>query len=432
MKKQSFWIRPKAISRRTALKAAGVSLALPFLESMAASGKAPENPDRMIAVMCEMGYITDYLFPKKDGRNYEMTDYLKQIEEFRDDFTVFSGMSLAGVNGGHDASRSFLSGAVNPSSSSFKNSISLDQFMAQKIGHLTRFSNLPLSLTENTSKFSILQSGVTLPSINRASELYKMMFIQGTKADVAKQLTNLNHGKSILDMVNGEAKKFATQVTKNDKVKLDQYMTSVREAEKRLNFRIDWAKTPKPGVKHKIPKDVTDKTDVGTKLRQMYEMVSLAFETDSTRLVTIYAEGGGFGNLYSLKDTKVTDGWHPLTHMAGRKDKRPILKKIDEDQYKALGSFMKLLKTKKSGGESLLDKTMILHSSNLGHAGRHDNYNLPTILAGGKFKHGQHLAFDRKNNYNQANLYLSMLHSMGMNVNKFASSTETLKGLDMI
>ena len=430
MSKESFWIRPQAISRRTALKAAGVSLVLPFLESMAASGKAPENPDRMVAVLCEMGYIAEYFFPKQTGRNYELSDYLKPLAEFKDQFTVFSGLSMPGVNGGHSASRSYLTGAVNPSSSSFKNSISLDQLMAQKIGHKTRFSNFPLSITENSSMISILQSGVTLPSINRPSELYKMMFIQGSKSEVERQLINLDRGKSILDMVTGEAKKFSRRVSKNDQVKMDEYMTSVREAEKRLNAQVDWTNTPKPKTNKPMPKEITDRTDIGSRLRLMYDMVSLAFETDSTRLVTIYLEGGGFGNLYTLKDEKITDGWHPLTHMATRKDKRPILKKIDEDQFKALGHLLGLLKSKKAGSESLLDKTMIVHSSNLGNAGRHDNKNLPTLLAGGKFKHGQHLAFDKVNNYNQCNLYHSMLHSMGINVDKFGSSTGTMRGLE--
>ncbi|MCM8535956.1 MAG: DUF1552 domain-containing protein [Lentisphaeraceae bacterium] len=433
MIKDTFWIRPKALSRRTALKAAGVSLALPFLESMAAPGKAPKNPYRMLSVLCEMGYTSDYFFPdaKDTGKNYKLSPYLQNLKDFKNDFTVFSGISIPGANGGHSASKSFLSCATNPAASSFKNTISLDQKMAQKVGHLTRFPTLPLSITGKGSMMAILDSGVTLPAISHPSELYKMMFIEGKQSSIEARVNDIERGKSILDVVTGETQKLNRKISKNDRQKVDEFLVSVREAEKHLQIQKDWVHQTKPKTKAKQPKDITDRSALGMKIRLMYKMVKLAFETDSTRIATLYLDGGDFGNIYNVPGAKITDGWHPLTH-AFKDNKKKILKNIDDDLFKAFAGLLKDLKSTKVGGEDLLSKTMILNGSNLGHAGRHSNDNLPVLLAGGGFKHGQHLAFDRKNNYNQANLYLSMLHRMGINESKFASSSGTMKGLELI
>lgn len=431
MKNDTFWIRPKAISRRTALKAAGVSLALPFLESMAASGKAPENPYRMLTVLCEMGYTTEFFFPseKQAGKNYKLSEYLQTLKDFKNDFTVFSGMSIPGANGGHAASHSFLSCAPNPASSSFKNTVSLDQKMAEKVGHLTRFPSLPLSITGPTSMMSVLSSGVTLPSVNSPAELYRMMFIQGDNSSVQSRLNDISRGKSILDVVAGETQKINKKISKNDREKVDEFLVSVREAERHLQIQKDWVHKAKPKTSEKQPKDIESKNEVGMKLRLMYKMIKLAFETDSTRIATLYVDGGDFGNIYNVPGKNLTDGWHPLTH-AFKDDKKKVLKDIDLDQFKAFSGLMKDLNKTKVGGESLLSKTMLLNGSNLGHAGRHANDNLPVLLAGGGFKHGQHLVFDKKNNYNQANLYLSMLQRMGIEEIKFASSTGTMRGLE--
>ena len=430
MKNDTFWIRPKAISRRTALKAAGVSLALPFLESMAV-GKSPENPYRMIAILNEMGYTSQYFFPneKEVGRNYKLSEYLTALKEFKNDFTVFSGISIPGANGGHAAAHSFLSCAPNPASSSFKNTISLDQKMAQKIGHLTRFPTLPISITGRSSMMSVLESGVTLPSITSPAELYQMMFIEGNKSSVQARLNDISRGKSILDVISGEAQKINKKISKNDREKVEEYFVSVRDAERHLQIQKAWVHKPKPKTNEKQPKDIQDKNEIGIKIRLMYKMIKLAFESDSTRIVTLYLNGGDFGNVYNVPGKNITDGWHPLTH-AFKPDKQKILKDVDIDIFKALGGFMKDLKNTKVGGQDLFSKTMILNGANMGHAGRHDNNNLPTLIAGGGFKHGQHLVFDKKNNYNQANLYLSMLQRMGINEDKFASSTGTMRGLE--
>ena len=431
MKSDTFWVRPKPMSRRTALKAAGVTLALPFLESMAATGKDPKKPFRMIAILNEMGYTSEYFFPseKQSGRNYKLSEYLQPLKEFKNDFTVFTGLSIPGANGGHAASHSFLSCAPNPASSSFKNTISLDQKIAEKVGHLTRFPTLPLSITGRSSMLSVLSSGVTLPSITSPSELFEMMFIEGDKSSVKARLNDIDLGKSILDTVNAEAKKINRKISKNDREKVDEYMSSVRDAERHLQIQKDWVHKPKPKTKEKRPNDIKGNNEIGLKIRLMYKMIKLAFESDSTRIVTLYLNGGNFGNVYNVPGKSITDGWHPLTH-AWDDAKKKILKDVDLDIFKALAGFMKDLKNTKVAGKDLLSQTMILNGANMGHAGRHDNSNLPMMIAGGGFKHGQHLVFDKINNYNQANLYLSMLQRMGIEESKFASSTGTMKGLE--
>ena len=424
MKNDTFWIRPKAISRRTALKAAGVSLALPFLESMAVGTKAKE-PQRMLCVMSHNGFISEYHKPSTAGFNYVDSDYTKILKDFKNDFTVFSGVSHPEVDGAHATEKSFLTGAPHPGSSSFRNSISVDQYIADRVGHLTRFPCLPMN-TFTSSSLSVTQSGVTLPAMSRPSGIFKMLFMQGTKAEIEAEEINLSQGRSILDKVNDRAKRFAQKISKNDKEKLEQFMDSVRGTETKLGFQNDWLHKPKPKVNAKMPRDVSDNTDILGKMRLLYEMSLLAFETDSTRLATLYISSGGFGRVFKVHQRNITDGWHPLTHAMNNPKKRPLLKLIEEAHFIALNEYLGKLKEK-----NLLDNTMVLHGSNLGMAARHISTNLPLLLAGGGFKHGQHLAFSEKNNKPMANILLSMIQRMGVECDRFSSSTGTMTGLEL-
>ena len=429
MKQDTFWIRPKAISRRTVLKGAGVSLALPYLNAMAGN-KEPEIPRRMVAICTDQGIIPWYFFPEKTGFDYEQTRYLKHLAEHKNEMTVFSGVALPDVDGGHHADIAFLTGAAHPSRAGFKNTVSLDVVAAEHIGIKTRFPTLPLLIgRENKRGLSFTRSGVMIPPEKRASKVFKKLFIQGSEKDIQAQIARLQEGRSILDVLRAKSKRLAEKLGKADKEKLDQYESSVREAEKRLKTMQAWEKKPKPSVSAKMPKDHLENGYLIDRSTCMYEMAKLALETDSTRLITIFIEGD-YNPKIKLDNHEISMGWHELTHHGKRKEKLAQLGAIEDAQFQVFNKFLKDLKSVKEGGDSLLDRTAVLYGTNMGDANRHSNDNLPYLLAGGGFKHKGHLAFSKKNNYPLTNLYLSVLHRLGVEVDHFSSSTGTMTGLE--
>ena len=429
MSKDTFWIRPRAISRRTALKGAGVFLALPFLDAMA-DKSLRETPRRMVAICTDQGIIPWNFFPEKKGMDYEPTRYLNHLAEHKNDMTVLSGVALPDVDGGHHADIAFLTGAAHPSRAGFKNTVSLDVVAAEHIGVKTRFPNLPLLVgRENKRGLSFTRSGVMIPPEKRASKVFKRLFVQGSEKDIQAQLARLQEGRSILDVLVEKSKKLSDKVGKADKEKIEQYTQSVREAEIRLQKMQAWEKKPKPQVNAKMPQDYTENGYLIDRSTVMYEMAKLALETDSTRLITIFIEGD-YNPKVKLPTQEIKMGWHELTHHGKRKEKLAQLGAIEDAQFKVFDKFLNDLKSVKEGGESLFDRTAVLYGTNMGDANRHSNDNLPYLLAGGGFKHKGHLAYSKKNNYPLTNLYLSVLHRLGVEVDSFSSSTGTMSGLD--
>jgi hypothetical protein len=192
----------------------------------------------------------------------------------------------------------------------------------------------------------------------------------------------------------------------------------------------DWERKPKPAVRASVPLDPASPQAYMEKVALMYDMARLAFETDSTRSVTLLLDSVNSPAI-ELDGVKVSDGYHNLSHHGKSEKKLTQLKAIDEWHMKLLANLFSQLKDVSEDGETLLDRTMILYGSNLGNANTHVTTNLPTLLAGGGFKHGQHLAFDTARNYPLPNLFVSMLQRMGLEVDRFASSTGTMRGLDL-
>lgn len=432
------------MSRRRFLQGAGAALALPFLESMiapfaraaGASGSplAPgAKPRRMFAICNNLGLLPDLFFPTGAGRGYAMSPYLEQLKDHRDKFTVFSGVSHPNVDGGHPADICFLTAAPHPGSSSFRNTISLDQHIAERIGTLTRFPSLTLAVNTRQRSLSWTGTGVAIPPEDKAAEVFKQLFLQGTPAQVEAQIRNLDTGRSILDTVAGQAKELERSVTARDRERLDQYFTSVRDLEHRLQASAGWERKPKPKVKAAMPIDPESPAAYMEKVKVMYDLARLAFETDSTRAITLMLDGVSTPALESpeLRDVKITEGYHNLSHHGKSETKRSQLKTIDELHMKLLAGLIADLQGVKEGEEALLDRTMVLYGSNFGDANQHTCFNMPTILAGGGFKHGQHLAFSTTQNYPLPNLFVSMLQRMGIEEEKFASATGTMKGLEL-
>jgi len=431
----------RAMSRRAFLRGAGIVLSLPLLEAMVPAFATPypvpptapgAKPRRMLAICNNLGLLPDQFFPTDYGQGYTLSPYLELLKDHRDDFTVFSGVSHPDVDGGHPADNCFLTAAPHPGRGGFRNTISLDQFMAERIGHLTRFPslNLGVNVEQGARSLAWTSSGVLIPCDEKASEVFRRMFIQGTQDETEAQVRRLELGQSILDAVADQAKTLQRKVGARDRDRLDQYFTSVRELERNLNMSREWEYKPKPCVKASIPLDPASPREYMAKVKLMYDMARLAFETDSTRLVALLLDGVNSPAL-DLEDIKITDGYHNLSHHGRSEAKLAQLKAIDQWHMKLLASLFGELKAVREQEDTLLDRTMVLYGTNLGNANTHVTTNLPTLFAGGGFKHGQHLAFDRDHNYPLPNLFVSMLQRMGLETNKFASATGTMRGLDL-
>src|SRR5258706_2338537 len=273
-------------------------------------------------------------------------------------------------------------------------------------------------------------SGVLIPCEEKAADVFARMFLQKTKAETEAQVRKLETGRSILDAVASQAKELQRTVGARDRDRLDQYFTSVRDLEQRFQMSREWERKPKPKVTAPMPLDPASPKAYMEKVRLMYDMARLAFETDSTRCVSLLLDSVNSPAI-EFGEVKTNDGYHNLSHHGKSQAKLAQLKAIDEWHMKLLAKLFTELKGVRENGESLFDRTMVLYGSNLGNANTHVTTNLPTLFAGGGFRHGQHLAFDREHNYPLPNLFVSMLQRMALETDKFASATGTMRGLDL-
>lgn len=396
-------------------------LALPWLESVGRPGQAGP-PRRMVAINIPLGFLPSKFFPETTGEDYPLSPYLEPAADLRGDFTVFSGVSHPSVDGGHATEKAFLTAAPHPNTLGFKNTISLDQFVAGKIGDATRHA----SLTLGDLGLSWSASGVAIPVENSPVRIFSKLFLAGGEREIAAQRQRLRDGRSILDTVLADAEAMRSRVSRLDQEKLDQYFTSVRETERRLGKAESWVDTPKPVVPVEPPRQLPSADMVG-RLASFLDVIALAIETDSTRVITL----GGNGGSETPPIKGVDHGYHTLSHHGKDPEMMRQLGLIEFETMRAWAGFLKRLKGTRELGTTLLDNTQVLFGSNLGNANGHLTDNLPVVLAGGPFRHGRHLAFDSKNNYPLPNLFVSMLQSLGLEEDRFASSTGTMRGLEM-
>jgi hypothetical protein len=418
------------LSRRTFLRAAGVGLALPALDAMipvglraARAAEAATPPRRMITICTTLGIHTPYLFPTTTGLDYAATPYLELLKDHRRELTVFSGMShplQAGANG-HSSEMTFLTAVQNPGLSGFRNSISVDQLAAEKIGFHTRFPSLVLSTNGGGSQ-SYTRSGIPIPSEYSPSKTFAKLFLDGKPAEIEAQREQLRQGRSILDAVADESKRLERRVSAADRAKLDEYFTSVREMETRIAMSQEWVKRPKPKVDAVQPVDSKVDADLINRLKLVIDLIPLALQTDSTRVVSLTVQGRG--DVPQIPGVSVDH--HGLSHHGQDPDKLEQLKLVESEIFKGLNNLLTGLKSKKEAGGTLLDNTSMLFGSNLGNANSHDSRNLPIVIAGGGFKHAGHVGYDVKNNKPLSNLFVSMLQKMGLEEEKFGSSTGTI------
>ena len=375
----------------------------------------------MICINTSLGLHTPNLFPTRTGRDYELTPYLEAIQEFRGDLTIFSGLSHPDVDGGHPTELCYLTAAPHPRADNFKNSISLDQYAIEQLVPDTRFGALVLS-SSSSRGLSVARSGVSIPAEDRPSRVFRNLFVDGTPAEVKAQLQRLEQGQSIMDTVLNEARDFQRGLGQQDRAKLDEYFSAVREVELRMVKAQDWTRHAKPHVDAKPPVDIASSAEVPARVRLMIDMMHLALQTDSTRLITFALNGLNAVPVIA----GVTQDWHNLSHHGQDPAKLAELRIIEIQQMELFGELLTKLKGTREEEGTLLDRTIVLFGSNLGNASSHDNKNMPIVVAGGGFRHGQHLAFDPDKSPPLCNLYVQFLQRLGAQVEAFGSSNGTI------
>jgi len=419
------------IPRRTFLRTAGISLALPWLDVFAVDPKrasASAAPRRLVCICAPLGLHPDNFFPQQPGKDYAPSPYLEILNEFRDDMTVISGLAHAGMGSSfaHQASASFLTGVPGAGRPGFRNAISLDQSAADHIGTQTRFPSLALS-GEGSGGLSWTRTGALIPADNAPSKVFARLFLEGRADEVQEQVRRLEDGRSILDDVGDQAKSMRSTLGSEDRDKLDEYLTSVRELEQRMVNDESWAKKPKPKVDAKPPTDIPNAADLIGRTRLLFDLTHLALQTDSTRLITIMLAGSTF----APPIPGVSLGHHDLSHHGKDPSKLGQLKIVEVETMKTVRDLLAKLRQSKEDSSTLLDRTTVFLGSNLGDGSSHSTKNLPVLLAGGGFRHGQHLPFNADNPPPLCNLYVSMLQRLGIEAGKFGTSTGTLTGLEV-
>jgi hypothetical protein len=415
------------LNRRTFLHAAGVSIGLPLLDAMLPVGVGAEQkadalrPRRLLLIGRPLGLHTPYLFPKKAGKDYEVTRYLKPLQEHRDRLTLFSGMSHRGYTSGHGTEVALLTG-VGPEGmrqGDLRNTISLDQEVASRLGGETRYASLQLG----GGGLSWNRKGVKVPSEASAVRAFRQLFVNGTPAEVAREVQRIQNGRSFLDGVREQANSLANSMGPADRQRIDLLMTSIREAEQRLQQDQDWVLKPKPKVAVKpFTEDHATDGKMLDRERQWYDLVHLALQMDSTRVIALYL--WSHAERLQLPGLAVTH--HDASHHGQDDSKIKQLALIEDAELKLFADFLGKMQATDDGGLPLLDRTTVFHASNLGNASAHTSDNLPILLAGGGYRHAGHVAFDRKDNKPLSNLFVRMLHQMGIELDRFGSSTGTL------
>lgn len=412
--------RQRSLSRRHVLRGAGACIALPVLDAMTPAFAKPavtESTPRFVAICGPLGYHAPFLFPKNADDDYRKTPYMNQLKNHVDQLTLFSGLSHPGNNTGHSSDMTWLTSAPRAGRPGFRNTVSIDQVMAQ---HLRGQTRLPFLSLSGGKSLSWTEAGVEIPAERSPARVFQALFVSGTKEVVAEKMKELRRGRSILDAVSGDAKHLDRKLGSTDRHKLQEYFSAIRDLESELQQSEQWVQKPKPVVEAEPSIDVSDRNDVTARQRVMYDLIALTLQTDSTRVVT-YMHGAlnsPPSNIHGVKND-----WHALSHHGRDESRIAELKLIEEAQLAEFNRFLGILSGVDESGSSLLDNTTVLFGSNLGNASSHNCTNLPIIVAGGGFRHGKHIAHDSKSNTPLSNLFVSFAQRMGIESDSFGSSS---------
>lgn len=420
------------VHRRSFLKAAGACIALPMLESLPgaqAKGKASEPPRRMVCIGNEFGMYPGAFWPKGSGGDYEVTPLLKPLAGHRKDFTLFSHLDH-GLKGGHFAVHTFLTGVKSSEAKGMpEGGVSIDQLAAEHVGAQSRFPSLTIgseSGLHGGCMMSWTRTGARVPPIPGPRELFRALFVEDSAQAKKKATDRIAMQGSILDAVLGDAKALKQKLNPTDGRKLEEYLASIRDVETKLNLDRQWQGRPKPLTKIAEPQN----QGLAKDLPALYDLIALALQTDSTRVATLE-----IGGSFIASDLGIRRGYHALSHHGKLQANIDLLVQIELYQMEQFANFLAKLKAIRQPGSdaSLLDSTMVLFGSGMGNASSHTNTDLPIILAGGGFKHGNHQTCPKESRKRVplCNLYVSMLQRFGIEIDRFSKSTGTLTGLEL-
>lgn len=405
------------ISRKEFLKVgAALPLAMNSL-SLSAKEKEKSSPRRIIFINNSLGFYAPYFFPKK-REDLSTSDYLKGMKT-KEKMTVFQNFFHPGMEtSNHDSEKSFLTGTPNPESSNFVNGTSLDQLLAKEMGKDTRFPFLNFSIYDRGWGCSWNDRGSAIPPMHDEEKIFEMLF---EEEDLRSKKQQLENDQNILNCLRRDLQQLRNQGS--DPGKLDNYKALIGEFESRLHHEKFWLEAKKPKVEKSLSED--KKFEFSTKVRNLFELAKLAFQTDSTRVIT-FSMDWIYG---AIKVPGATGGWHTLSHHGGRKNVIAQLSQIEIDTLKHFNNFLFELEQIKEGNGTLLDHTTVVMGSNFGDSSNHTCNNLPMIVAGGGYQHEAHKVMQKPTPL--CNLYLELLHKHNMDIGNFGSSErdmDLLKG----
>ena len=413
------------VNRRTFLRASGVAMALPVLESMhpALARAQAASPKRLVNICSTLGLYSGSWFPTTTGAGWTPTEYLSLIEGHRDHFTLFSGLSHEEQSGRqpHNSEITWLTAARRPGLDGFRNTISIDQVAANQFGYATRFPSVVLGTLSAQSQ-SFTSSGAMVPAEASPAELFRKLFLQGTPEEIEREARSLNDGGSILDRLKSQTDALRQRVSAADQQKLDAYYEAVRTAERDLGEVRAWQQREKPVVDAEPPTDLPNPADLVGRIKLMLDLIPLILETDSSRVVSLMIQDHGVVPTVP----GVSSDQHSLSHHGQDPAKIEQLKKVELQIVEAFGSLLDNLQSRTDANGSLLDQTTVLFGSNLGNANAHTPVDLPVLVAGGGFSHGQHIAHEGEENAPLCDLFVTLLQNIGVETDQFGQSKTTL------
>ena len=380
----------------------------------------PAELQRLVCVGTYLGFHQFDFFPQQTGADYDMSPVLEPVGSFRDQMTVFSGLDHRGRNG-HEGWKAWLSGSAT-------GSISVDQIVAEAIGDRTRFASLQVTCGRppQDAKVSFTKEGVALPMIGRPSVLYGTLF--RSDSDKARLEYLLGSNRSVLDGVLDEARSLQPQVTARDREKLNEYLASIRDVEKKLQKQQRWMDVPTPKVDYALPEFDPVAPDLALECESiMYDLMALALTTDSSRVLTFLIPG--WSQVFEIDGRKLSAGYHGLSHHGNDPDKISEYNIVGREHVSRFNGFLKKLQAATdAGGRSLLDTTAVVYGSGMGNSNTHDNSNLPTLIVGGGFRHGAHHQIDRTANRRRllGDLYLTLMQRFGIETDRFANARSNM------
>ncbi|MEL6108896.1 MAG: DUF1552 domain-containing protein [Planctomycetota bacterium] len=428
-----------AIGRRRLLGACGFSLTLPMLETFTprkASGAEPTQaiPPRMLVAHFGTGMNLNEFFPEDEGKDASLKRITAPLDRHRKRMTILSGFQLA-HGGGHTGDYSFLTGTKGWANGVIEGGVSADQVVAAEVGSRTRYPSMQLSIERGTNfgnqglaTLSWSSSGIPMAAENDPHVLFRRLFGTDDADESSQRDAAFRRRGSLLDLVQEQARDMNREVNRADRRKLDEYFTSVREIERQLQRDIDWSKKPKPhpqlnGIGDYSRSLTPDAKNFDYRRYQklMYDLIVLAFKTDSTRVITYNVRQELRGGTFDVHG--VSKGFHALTHHNNDPKNLDELARVDEINMGFWADFLdRMGEVEQVDGSSLLDHSVLAFSSSAGMD--HSRDRLPTAIFGGGalgLKHKTHVKLTDKTPL--SNLWRTMAGAMGVHRDSLQDST---------